>query len=96
MLLQSTVFLLVSSWIQLVLAGSVQKTGNVCTIIPSTNGADDSAAIIQAFQQCKANSRVVFLNQTYHIEKEMLTTGLTNVTVEQRGYLLMSNTSDMI
>jgi galacturan 1,4-alpha-galacturonidase len=77
--------------VTLVAAGTVQKVGNVCTITPDPDGTDDSNAIISAFQQCRTNSRVVFQqNMTYHIEKEMLTTGLDNVVVEQRGYLLVS------
>jgi galacturan 1,4-alpha-galacturonidase len=76
--------------VTLVAAGTVKKVGNVCTITPDPDGGDDSTAIINAFQQCKTNSRVVFQqNMTYHIEKEMLTTDLNNVTVEQRGYLLV-------
>jgi galacturan 1,4-alpha-galacturonidase len=94
MLWPSPLFLLTLAFgitgFQSAFAGSVQKSGDVCIIIPDPKGGDDSAAIIDGFKQCKTDSRVVFLqNKTYHIEKEMVTTGLKNVTVEHRGRLLV-------
>lgn len=67
----------------------VKKEGNVCTVIPNRDGRDDSPSILSAFAQCKRNAKVVFLNETYHIERVMATHGLKNVEVDIRGTLLV-------
>lgn len=57
-------------------------------------GTNDSApAIIRAFQDCGHNNgtergRVVFSNETYHVNSIMNTTGLRNVDVDLHGTLL--------
>ncbi|KAH7334787.1 glycoside hydrolase family 28 protein, partial [Rhizoctonia solani] len=61
---------------------------NICTLTPGGAGVDDSQAILEAFSQCGQNGHVVFQNATYHIERVMNTTGLTNCTVDIRGTLL--------
>ncbi|KAA1470776.1 pectin lyase-like protein [Dentipellis sp. KUC8613] len=68
--------------------GTVRKHGNICTVIPSPDGGDDSPAIVSAFHQCSRDASVVFLNKTYHIERVMETTNLHNVTVDLKGTLL--------
>ena len=70
-------------------AGRVEKKGHICTVIPSHDGGDDSAAIISAFEQCSVDASIVFLNTTYHIERVMKTTGLRNVKVDLGGTLLV-------
>jgi hypothetical protein len=61
-----------------------------CTIKPSLNGADDTPAILQAFQNCNKNARIVFVNETYHVNTVMNTTGLENVDIDLFGTLLWS------
>ncbi|KII90376.1 glycoside hydrolase family 28 protein [Plicaturopsis crispa FD-325 SS-3] len=76
---------------RLVSAGSVTKSGSVCTVHPSPSNStspDDAPAIISAFEQCSSDATVVFENATYHIEQIMNTTGLQNVTIDHRGTLL--------
>ncbi|KZT30285.1 glycoside hydrolase family 28 protein [Neolentinus lepideus HHB14362 ss-1] len=68
--------------------GTVNKTGSICTVIPSVDGSDDTPAIISAFEQCGQDGSVTFINETYHIESVMQTTGLNNVTVHLYGTLL--------
>ena len=80
---------LVSTRLPLTRAGRVEKDGRICTVIPSDDGGDDSAAIITAFEQCSVDASVVFLNTTYHIERVMKTTGLRNVKVDLGGTLLV-------
>ncbi|TFY76560.1 hypothetical protein EWM64_g7452 [Hericium alpestre] len=70
--------------------GTVHKHGNVCTVIPSVDGSDDSQAIVSAFKQCRTDSTVRFENKTYHVDRVMQTTGLRNVTVDLKGTLLWS------
>ncbi|RDX56268.1 pectin lyase-like protein, partial [Lentinus brumalis] len=66
----------------------VDKRGHVCTVVPERNGHDDSPSIVSAFTQCKKDASVVFLNETYHVERVLSTHGLRNVTVDIRGTLL--------
>ncbi|KAI0317354.1 pectin lyase fold/virulence factor [Amylostereum chailletii] len=66
----------------------VDKQGSVCTIVPSSDGGDDSSSIISAFQQCNKDASVVFQNKTYHVERTMVTHGLQNVSVDVQGTLL--------
>ncbi|EIN11435.1 pectin lyase-like protein [Punctularia strigosozonata HHB-11173 SS5] len=79
----------------LVLSGHVLHTkdpgyvSGVCTVVPDSDGGDDSAAVIEAFQRCGHAGRVVFPpSQTFHIEQVMNTTGLSDCTVDLHGYLL--------
>jgi len=72
--------------------GSVEistKVVRTCTIKPGV-GTDDSKAILQVFEECKSNSKIVFQNGTYNIGSVMVTTGLQNVQVEMPAYLLWS------
>ena len=69
------------------LAPKAQKT---CTIKPSLNGADDTPAILQAFSNCNKNARIVFSNETYHVNTVMNTTGLENVDIDLFGTLIWS------
>lgn len=75
-------------------AGHVVKRGNTCTVLPSqpgSNSTDDSGAILSAFEQCKEHSRIVFPEgKRYNIERVMETVGLNNVTIDMKGYLLVS------
>jgi len=67
---------------------SVRKTGDVCVLTPEPGGRDDSPSILTAFELCKNDTRVIFENKTFHIEKVMITHGLHNVTVDVQGTLL--------
>jgi hypothetical protein len=61
----------------------------VCTVRPNKNGSDDALAVIKAFQDCGKNGRIEFLNETYHIESIMNTTGLDDVEIDLKGTLLV-------
>ncbi|KEP45097.1 polygalacturonase/glycoside hydrolase family protein [Rhizoctonia solani 123E] len=64
------------------------KEGSQCTLAPGGEGVDDSQAIVDAFDQCGQDGHVIFQNATYHIERVMNTTGLSNCTVDIQGTLL--------
>jgi galacturan 1,4-alpha-galacturonidase len=66
------------------------KEKKTCVVKPSLNGSDDTPAILQAFSSCGKNGRIVFINETYHINTVMNTTGLENVDVDLYGTLLWS------
>lgn len=68
---------------------SVQRDGTVCTISPSPDGSDDAPAILSAFEECGQNGSIAFMNDTFHIESVMNTTGLNNVTIDLQGTLLV-------
>lgn len=73
-------------------AASNTKSGLVrtCVVKPSGNASiDDAPAIIDAFDKCGHNGKVVFLNETYHINTVMNTTGLKNCEVDLQGTLLV-------
>jgi len=69
-------------------AGTFLQSDTVCTVIPGGGGIDDSEAILQAFNQCGQGGQIIFLNETYHIERVMNTTGLNNVQIDLHGTLL--------
>jgi hypothetical protein len=63
-----------------------------CVVKPSgSSSVDDAPAIVQAFKECGHNGKVVFLNETYHINTVMNTTGLKNCEVDLRGTLLVAS-----
>ncbi|KAH8663487.1 putative exo-polygalacturonase [Tricladium varicosporioides] len=65
----------------------IVKAGNSTLI-------DDAPAILDAFDKCGRNGKIVFLNTTYHVNSVMNTTGLRNVDIDLRGTLVWStNTS---
>lgn len=55
---------------------------------PPSNGSDAAPAIIEAFDKCGINGKVVFENATYHVDSIMNITGLSNVEVDLRGTLV--------
>jgi len=61
-----------------------------CIVEPCRDGSDDAPAVIKAFQECGQNGRIVFLNETYHINSIMNTTGLDNCEIDLRGTMLVS------
>lgn len=63
---------------------------NVCVVPSAANGTDSSPAIIEAFEKCGKNGKVIFKNETYHVNRVMETTGLENCDVEVHGTLLWS------
>jgi hypothetical protein len=56
-----------------------------CIVEPCRDGLHDAPAIIDAFEICGKNGKVVFLNETYHIESIMNTTGLENCEIDLKG-----------
>ncbi|KAK8085213.1 glycoside hydrolase family 28 protein [Apiospora hydei] len=70
------------------------QDSNTCIVEPATNGSDSAPAIRDAFARCGHNAdandrgKVVFKNETYHIQSVMNTTGLRNVDVDLQGTLL--------
>jgi hypothetical protein len=61
-----------------------------CIVHPAGDPAtDDAPAIVQAFSDCGIGGRVVFLNETYHVNSVMNTTGLEDCEVEIHGTLLV-------
>lgn len=60
-----------------------------CVVKPDPNGGDDAPAILDAFRDCGRNGKVTFLNETYHVNSVMTTTGLENVEVDIKGTLLV-------
>ncbi|KAK8069180.1 glycoside hydrolase family 28 protein [Apiospora phragmitis] len=69
---------------------------NICVVEPGADGSDSAPAILEAFERCGHNEaasaqgrgKVVFKNETYHIQSVMNTTGLSNVDVDLQGTLL--------
>ncbi len=61
----------------------------VCICHQTGNGEDYVPATLDAFRQCGHGGRVAFLNETYHIESVMNTTGLDNCEIDVRGTLLV-------
>ncbi len=62
----------------------------MCIVKPACDGSDDAPAVIEAFEKCGKNGKVVFLNETYSIQSIMNTTGLENCEVDLRGTMLVS------
>lgn len=72
-------------------AGKVPR--QTCTIQPGGSPSiDDAPAVIDAFKQCGQDGKVEFLNETYHINTVMNTTGLKNCEVDLKGTLLACET----
>ncbi|KAJ6532763.1 glycoside hydrolase family 28 protein [Mycena vulgaris] len=67
-----------------------REARHTCTVHPSGNFTDDSPAIVDAFSLCGQGGTIVFLNETYWIEKVMNTTGLNDVRIDLSGTLLWS------
>ncbi|KAF7323643.1 Pectin lyase-like protein [Mycena kentingensis (nom. inval.)] len=82
--------LLLLSGLAATYAGHVVRQENVCTVRPSGNFTDDSPAIVEAFNTCGQGGTIQFLNETYWIEKTMITTGLNDATIDLKGTLLWS------
>jgi len=61
-----------------------------CTVKPNLNGSDDTPTILQAFDSCGRNGRIVFINETYNVNTVMNTTGLENVDIDLYGTLLVT------
>lgn len=51
---------------------------------------DDGPAILAAFQECSSNARVVFGNNTYHVNSVLNISNLQNVKIDIYGTLLVS------
>ncbi|KAF9490443.1 pectin lyase-like protein [Pleurotus eryngii] len=74
--------------IRVVHAGTVSMNGSLCTIRASLDGSDDAPAILAAFNLCRRDSVISFVDDLYHIESVMNTTKLSNVQVNLHGTLL--------
>lgn len=67
---------------------------NLCTVQAPANNGDAAPAIINAFQRCGKDSRVVLPKGTYYVNSVMNTTGLSNVEVDIQGTLVWSEDLD--
>lgn len=76
--------------IRIVHAGTVSVNGSLCTVRASLDGSDDAPAILAAFDLCRRDSVISFVDDLYHIESVMNTTNLSNVQVHLHGTLLVS------
>lgn len=65
------------------------KRGDVCEVPAHEDGSDDSAAILDAFDDCGHGGTIIFSNTTYHVEKVLNTTGLEDCRIELKGTLLV-------
>lgn len=69
--------------------------GTTCTVTPLATGSngkdpDDTPQILNAFNQCGTNGRVVLTEGVFHIGQVMKTTNFQNVSIEIRGTLKWS------
>lgn len=61
-----------------------------CTVkAAGSNTTDDTPAILDAFDKCGHNGKVVFENTTYHINSVMNTSSLRDCEVDIQGTLLV-------
>lgn len=67
---------------------NVHTRPNVCAVVPPADGSDAAPAIVEAFERCGHNGKVVFENTTYNVDSVMNITGLSNVEVDLKGTLL--------
>lgn len=67
----------------------VSRPHKTCVVTAHANGADDAPAILAAFERCGNDGNVVFLNETYHVNSVMNTTGLKNCEVDLYGTLVV-------
>ncbi|KAI9708905.1 MAG: hypothetical protein M1820_003599, partial [Bogoriella megaspora] len=65
-----------------------------CNVQPAPDGGDSAPAILDAFKECGQGGKVVFANETYHVNSVMETLGLENVEVDIQGTLLWSTDID--
>ena len=54
-----------------------------------TNATDDAPAILQAFEECRTNGRVVLSDPIYYVNSVMNVTGLNDVEIDIYGTLLV-------
>jgi hypothetical protein len=71
-------------------ADSPHSYKKTCTVKTGDDGSDDSGNLIAAFQECQSDSRIVFLNATYHIGRALRFDQLHNVKIEINGTLKVS------
>lgn len=63
-----------------------------CVVKPSgTNTTDDGPAIIEAFEKCGKEGRVIFKPTTYYINSVLNVTWLDDVEIDVWGTLLVTN-----
>lgn len=72
--------------------GQDSPSRKTCTITPNPSGSDDTPSILSAFSECGHGGRIVFLNETYHVNSVMNTTGLVDCEVDLHGTLLVNGT----
>jgi galacturan 1,4-alpha-galacturonidase len=86
---QFTQLLLFLLLVLLASAATPSKGRRTCTVKTSSNGTDDTPAILAAFKECGNGGNVVFLNETYHVNSVMNTTGLCDCEIDLYGTLLV-------
>lgn len=85
----ATCFILLSSLFSIISAHQPHQL-KTCVVEPACDGSDDAPSVVKAFQDCGKNGKVIFKNETYHINSVMNTTGLENCEIDLRGTLLVS------
>jgi galacturan 1,4-alpha-galacturonidase len=64
--------------------------GETCVVPDAAPDGDDAPAILNAFQRCGENGKIVFeKNKTYHVGRIMNTTNLINCEIDLKGTLLV-------
>ena len=78
-------------------SGALTVLNKTCTVTAGgSNLTDDAPAVLEAFQDCGQDGRVIFSNTTYYINSVMNTTGLNNCEVEIHGTLVVSRPISLI
>ncbi|KAI0011167.1 glycoside hydrolase family 28 protein [Xylariaceae sp. FL0662B] len=75
---------------------ALNVTGSTCTATPLETGAngqdpDDTPQILEAFEQCGTDGKIVLTEGLFHIGQVMETTDLSNVDIEIHGTLQWSS-----
>ena len=85
---RSAVFALLLLWTCASSAIELKRRAS-CTISANEDGSDDTPALLEAFEECGTDGRIIFQNKTYHIDQIMTTTGLSNAEIDIYGTLLV-------
>src|ERR1700712_1965054 len=64
-----------------------------CVVRTPPNSTDDTSVVLEAFYKCGRAGNSVFLNQTYHINTVMNTTGLKDCEIDLYGTMLVISLS---
>ena len=70
---------------------SPRAANPTCEVPANEDGSDDTPAILSAFEECGNGGNIIFLDTTYNVGTIMNTTGLSDVTIDIYGTLLVSS-----